>query len=532
MPDASLENLKPATIHFFGRPVAELFSKEVELSIEGVLANTYVSTDNSSLGPKGFIAASTRGYACEDTCWTRDCGAFLREASLWGYTEPAINIAHYLISYVSVGEDGHYTFPMFFQGQNKGSGSELDGTCIIVVGLIRLWQRLPDPHHLRARIYAFLHSATSPMRYIHEQLKGRPLLAGSGEFGGGWGVHAGQWCNVVQNTLARQALIAAASVEDEAGDADLAARYRADAQQLAQNMEKLLVGTDGAWIWCIHPETLRAPREKDVDYHACGTASLNGAAAAQADAEGTDCLRSSAAARRAAATLAKVYDTYPQRKEQFQKYGMCTFIAPNPDTPEPFIGFTSWLSYCDCYAAEVMALLGRLDLLDKVMTWIAGTTYMAGSPTAEFLTELASGKAPSYLGDCPAEYWFSERNFSPAWRGQRPIGCGKLNLINVAEPAKLARLMAGVDDCAADIVKIAPRLPASWQGYDITNWPLWTGREIVRVDVHYKKTTPASHVLRVVVKDGRQIPKLTVNFPDGQTSEKQNVAGEAEFFAG
>ena len=73
-----------------------------------------------------------------------------------------------------------------------------------------------------------------------------PLIAGSGEFGGG--AAPGIWFNVVQNAYAADALLAMASLETDANDSAQQAHYTQAATTLRSNMLRHLVNdTDGSW---------------------------------------------------------------------------------------------------------------------------------------------------------------------------------------------------------------------------------------------------------------------------------------------
>jgi len=74
-------------------------------------------------------------------------------------------------------------------------------------------------------------------------------------------------------------------------------------------------------------------------------------------------------------------------------------------------------------------------------------------------------------------------------------------------------LIAGIDDTSANEVKIIPRLPPSWSGYRMENWPIYTSRGLVRADIYCeKKDGKFNFVLQV--KQGGAIPKLFVRLPE------------------
>jgi len=111
-------------------------------------------------------------------------------------------------------------------------------------------------------------------------------------------------------------------------------------------------------------------------------------------------------------------------------------------------------------------------------------------------------------------YYFFERMYSPEAVGkvQMTGGCGPLNLVNVSEPLKVGRLIAGVDDTSSKEVRIIPRLPPSWSGYHMENWPICTSHGVVRADVSFERKDGAIN-FAIQVKQGGVIPKLAVRVP-------------------
>ncbi len=514
------------SIAFYGSQSAELFSREMEESIKGALENNLVAKDSAQF-PRGFVKASIPGHPWDDTCWTRDCGAFLRELALWGHTEEACVVAEYLTMYVSRNPEGFYTYPEKFQGWEKAWGYEMDGTANIVVGMVRLWQRLPQEYPLKGKIYGLLSGGDSPIAYIAKKLEEEHLISGTGEFGGGWGVE-GSWYNIVQNNLVRQALLAFAEVEEERGKSAEAGVWRRKAADLLEHMLELLVNPeDGSWYWSIDPQTLK-PDNAALNFPLTrATASINGVGSSYADAEGLEPVADMwPGASQMSATLDKIYKKYPLRKEQFEKYGMCTFV--DYDETHPLPGYASWLSYCDCYAAQTMILLGKTQLLDRVLNWITASTYMGGSPSVEFIKALSADSAEIDFDNPASAFWFTERNFSPDYSGGRDIGCGKLNLVNVAEPMKLARMMLGVDDRFSEEVSIVPRLPENWKGVEARNWPVKTSEGTVLADILFDKSLGASYSLRLNIEAGKRIPCLSIRFPNGERKKYGPVSGTFE----
>jgi len=158
-----------------------------------------------------------------------------------------------------------------------------------------------------------------------------------------------------------------------------------------------------------------------------------------------------------------------------------------------------------------MLLLDKMEMAEKSITWLATSTYQ---PIAEY-TELER--------DSP--YYFYERSYSPDIVGKMKLeqGCGALNLVNVTEPLKVARLIIGVDDYSSDEVKIGLRVPSSWTGYEAINWPMQTPTGMIIADLRYKKVD-GKITFEINVKRGKQIPNLAIRFvtAKGIVWEKRN----------
>ena len=181
-----LQEDQPVALRFFGSPGAELFTKELNASFQGVLQQNFVATVEGAL-PAGFVNASLPGFPWAGTMWSRDGGTFMRELVMRGYYQHAALLAECLIHLVQKNREGFYSFPEYFKGLKPGSGlsTELDGTASIVIGMALLWERLPYGNPAKDHICTFLFQKASPVAYLRSLIKSSPLAAGSGEFGCG-----------------------------------------------------------------------------------------------------------------------------------------------------------------------------------------------------------------------------------------------------------------------------------------------------------------------------------------------------------
>jgi hypothetical protein len=494
----------PGKLVFFGSETADLFTKELDESFKGALALDFVSRPDGKF-PLGFLNASPPGQPWYGTMWTRDAGTCMRELVFWGYYAHACQVAQCVMDFVETNSDGFIAFPRCFDPQKgRQSGSEMDGQAATIIAMIALWQRLPARDPFRARLYQFLHQESSPIRGIHSYLKHGPLVPGSGEFGGGSGY--GLYDNVVQNNLCALALFSAADMEDEAGDHATSKIWRKDANSIFHNIEKYLVAKDGSWTWCVNTETLK-PDTNIVNSAAMqGVGGLNGVTSMSADVLGF------------VPSLwpwqGELYK-FPLRKQQFEKYGIWPQMNYQHD------GLLTSPSYGQGYALQDMLLFDKLAMAEHGIDFLAQATYK--SPDILFSFR-------SYHYGRLSPYYFYERMYSPDAPGKMEMtaGCGPLNLVNVSEPLKVARLIAGVDDTSLKEVRIVPRLPPSWSGYRLEDWPVRTSRGMVRIDLSFERTNAAVNVA-LQVKKGGPIPRLAVRLPIGNGTSWKYQANVENF---
>lgn len=484
-----LEDDQPVTLRFYGSSTADLFTREIEASFQGVLQQTFYAQARDGF-PAGFISASVPGMPWGGTMWTRDAGTFMRELVMRGYYQHASLVAECLMHLVEKNQDGFHAFPRYFKGSASGSGTEFDGTAAIVISMEALWERLPADNPTRQHIQEFLFQDTSPVNYFKFALNKQPLIAGTGEFGCGTRI-PGECYNVVQNNLIMLALMATARMADELGKPAAASEDRLLAGKLRQAMETYLVGQDGAWIWAIDTKSLKPDPAVLHSPLNQGTGSLNGVGAMYADVLGFLPLESSwKGVEHSEKTFQSLLDT-PLRKTEFDRYGIWT------QTDMLAGGMGSSPSYGQGYATQDMLLYDKLAMAGKALSWLATATY-----------------SPHYKLHRSSPYFFYERTYSPDAEGKIELqeGCGALNLVNVSEPLKVSRLLLGVDDLSPNFVQLVPRIPPDWKGVEAENWPVKTGDRIVRAHIRFEsRKTGGEFTLQLA--PGGKIGDLKVRMP-------------------
>ena len=492
-----LESDKPGRLAFYGSTSADLFTDEVNESFKGALALDYVSHSDGKF-PLGFLNASPPSQPWYGTMWTRDAGTCMRELVYWGYYKHACQVAQCVMDFVGTNSDGFIAFPRYFDPeQGRQSGSEMDGQAATIIAMVALWQRLPPEDPFRARLCSFLEQPSSPVRGIDHFLEHGPLVPGSGEFGGGKG-HDNY--NVVQNNLCALALIASANMEEEMGDHATAKQWRRDAKTLFRNIGKYLVNNKGSWIWGIEIQTMK-PNQTDTDSATLGgSGGLNGVVCMSADVLGFNPADWpwQGAVINGRKTFDELY-AFPLRKEQFEKYGFW------PQMNYTHKGLLTSPSYGQGYALQDMLLFDKLEMAEHGLSFLTDATYKAPNIIWRLNQDSYQRLSP---------YYFYERMYSPDALGKIELtaGCGPLNLVNVSEPLKVARLIAGVDDTSLEKVQFIPRLPASWSGYRLENWPILTGHGIVRADISFEKKDGKIN-FSLQVERGGTIPKIALRLP-------------------
>ena len=494
----------PGQIRFHGSASASLFTQEIEASYCGVLTRNMVTDPVDPMA--GFVSASIDGRPWTGTMWTRDAGVFLRELVQWGYLEHACMLTQNLMQLVDRNDKGYYTFPERFDYGHSGSGSELDGTGAIIIGMVLLWERLVLGHPVRERIAHFLIDPTSPLAYILDCLSHAPLIQGSGEFGGGCGI-AGEFFNVVQNNLVRLALLAAARMMERMGDTVAVQTYLVAAEQLSTNMQRYLRSEDGTWVWCIDPSTMRGDATILDHIINRGFGGINGVLSMSADVLGFDLMSLGwEGTTPSARTFDKLY-SHPKRRAMFEKYGAWTQFD------EFGMGYFTGPSYGHGYALQAMLLLDRMTMAERALDFLADATRRP--PRGNVLTRDCDDYfyeryyLPELADASETELLARQPGFPLHTHGHLDEGCGALNLVCVAEPLKVARLIVGVDDTATDLVRLIPRLPPSWAGYEATHWPILTQQGVVHADLRCERTS-AGVSCEISVLNGDRLPHLAV----------------------
>ena len=508
----TLSGEMPGSVQFFGSDTATLFTAEVKASLNGVLTRNMITDPADPM--VGFASASIDGRPWTGTMWTRDAGVFLRELAQWGYLEHGCLLAQNLMHLVRPNETGFLTFPEHFDLGKPGSGSELDGTGAIIIGLVLLWERLPNTHPVRATIQQFLKGPQSPLQYIVNRLARDPLIAGSGEFGAGCGV-MGEVYNVVQNNLVRLALLAAARMAGTNGAQAQAEHYTTLATCLADNMQRVLRTADDTWVWCVDPQTLQGDPAILDHFINKGFGGLNGVFAMSADVAGLDvCAWNWPGTQTGIHTFDKLY-AFPLRKALFEKYGAWTQF----DVYD--LGYLTGPSYGHGYALQAMLLMDRLDMAGHALDFLAQATHtpQRGNSITRDCDDFFYERCylPELSDHSEAEVLAGQPGFNTFANGHLDEGCGALNLVCVAEPLKVARLVIGLDDSLPALTRLIPRLPPEWTGYATHDWPIYTASGLVRADIRLERQGQTTS-LHLRTSAGQRIPALAVRLlaADGQ----------------
>ena len=451
-----------------------VFSQLAAASFDGVMTYDYALPPGV---PVGYVQSSPQPQPWWGTMWTRDAGAFLRECVLWGDVDAAAATAQLLMQLAPKNPAGFISFPGRFDLLQPGdtSLSEVDASASIFISSVLLWQRLPASHPLRTRLLDFLLGNSSVVRGFKAQLSQRPLVHGSGEFGGG-AFTPGEWVNVAQNAFVAAAFDAAASIshgfEGHGYDDD----WAADANTLRAAMLDIMTNsTTGGWCststrscatfypphslharyWAVNATTLQPdPTVTDSEVN-IGFGGLNGPLTYLADVGGYLPLQTAAYIEKySPGTSRDGMSTYisrcvatfdallsvPQRRLLFDEYGIWTQF----DTFRG--GCASGPSYGHGYATQAMLMMDRLQEAGQAIAFLANVTYNNGTGWGQV-------RNPMY---------FYEQFVVPPVHDMAKLGCGELNIVTVMEPLKVARLILGVNDWVVGNVSLIPRIAPQW----------------------------------------------------------------------
>lgn len=510
----SITASQSGTIQFWGSRSADLFTRELSESFKGVLQKNRVSDPNDTM--LGFVSASIEGRPWTDTMWTRDAGCILREMVMWGYLDEACQTADCLMKLVRPNREGYLMFPMYFKRGEPASGSELDGTAAILIGFALLWERLEDGHPTRGQIQAFFEQPISPLRYMLARLKLYPLIPGSGEFGGGLGTE-GEFYNVVQNNLARLALLAAGRISRSWKSVEFSDECERAASQIEKNLLANLVDVQDGWIWTVDTASLRSDPTILNSVANQGFGGLNGVLAMSADVSGLTPLDDSPEMSRVSLQTLDSLFQRPLRHKLFEKYGVWTQFDRLCG------GMLTSPSYGQGYAIQALLLADRIEMAGRGIEFLTQATF------EPFPGNRITRESPYYFYEriwLPEllEAWTARQNLrheQPAWIANSfdgnnfDEGCGALNLVNVAEPLKIARLILGVEDANLEELRLISRLPPGWSGCKAENWPVLTPSGLVRVSIEIERCGPGLKVTIDMPQDA-SIPRISARLPDGE----------------
>ena len=483
--------VRPGRLRFSGSYDAELFTREIQESGEGVLV--YSMQYGGPEGVDGFVLSAEDSRAVGATMWSRDAGTFLRELANYGYLEHARRMLKANLELVEKNEQGYYAVPTYFWPGKKQAGSEVDGTAAMLIGMVDLWYRLEPQDGMRKRIQEFVFQPASPLYLFEKQLNEQELIPGSGEFGAGNELDTSVCVhNVVQNQLVFLAFRIAARLARHLGEDTTAQHFERLATRLEENILRYFVGEDGCWMWCIASDTKKeVPEIRDAITNV-GFGGINGVACMYSDVFGLTAFREWKGAEVCRKTFFKLHDA-PVRKYTFDKYGMWIQFEKDHE------GLLTSASYGQGYAIQTMLLMEEQALADKALAYLATATCY--KPAFYHLTRRS-------------DFYFYERYYSPEALGVTPIeeGCGALNVVNVAEPMKVARMVMGLDN-VTDTLCLVPRLPEVWTKAVAEDWPVVTRDGVVRADITYTVVDGALNVA-ISVRDGGVIPEMQISVPD------------------
>jgi hypothetical protein len=275
-------------------------------------------------------------------------------------------------------------------------------------------------------------------------------------------------------------------------------------------MLRCLRDADGAWIWAIDLHTLQPDRAVVNHPINQGFGGINGILAMTGDVNGFTLAGFDRSLVEASRKTFEQLLAFPKRRALFDKHGVWTQFDCY------CYGYLSGSSYGQGYATQAMLVLDRLELAGKAIDCLAELTYRP---------------FPGNDLDRDSDFFFYERFYLPELLDNPGIindggiavydghkfdqGCGALNLVCVAEPLKIARLVVGLDDHDPQHLQIISRLPPDWTSYEAENWPVLTPAGLARVNLRCERCRAGLH-LDISQVEGPALPEIEARLPSNE----------------
>ncbi|MEN8255087.1 MAG: hypothetical protein ABFR33_06410 [Verrucomicrobiota bacterium] len=138
---------------------------------------------------------------------------------------------------------------------------------------------------------------------------------------------------------------------------------------------------------------------------------------------------------------------------------------------KPAFAATAGIGYGQGYLTESALLLDKMGDGEKALDWMAKICF---APNLKYPYTVPEGSIIDYDGKM--------------WRRWGDLG----NLYQLGEVVYTCQLLVGIDDIDPAQLKIMPRIPASWSGMDVKEWPVRTmsGGESKTVKLSFKSERP------------------------------------------
>ncbi|RKX42018.1 MAG: hypothetical protein DRP64_10465 [Verrucomicrobia bacterium] len=177
---------------------------------------------------------------------------------------------------------------------------------------------------------------------------------------------------------------------------------------------------------------------------------------------------------------------------------------------EPAFAATAGIGYGQGYITESALLLDQMDDAEKMVDWMAKICF---APHLKYPYTVPEGSIIDHGGTM--------------WRRWGDLG----NLYQLGEVVYTIQLLVGIDDIDPAQLKIMPRIPASWTGLEIEDWPVRTmsgGKsKTVKMSFKIQRSDEASLGMDVSFEHPVDHARLRVGPFEGQFS-KLEISGRKE----
>ena len=420
-----------------------------------------------------------KSYPVGGLIWSRDVGRAVIELTRYGFHGKALAAADLWDRHITLCRPPHWTrnwgracteMPMeTLDGSEYVGQPENTGHALLALARYKAWHWTGREtcwlaEHWKATAQA---AEWIVWQLEHPTLRDQPqgTIFTTGEVGMGWQ-------DVYTHSLCLSVLLASAQMADALGKTDQVRRWRRYARSMERARERHLIETHhGRQTWRFIRTEDRYRRLTDWRSY-CQSL---GPVIVAADIDGLDTRSLDADLLRATANT----------------------LADRLAEAVPPYYFAGAMGYGQAFITQAALLLDETGHAEQLLRAIAKYVY---HPTVEpWIVPEGTAVHPS------GQYWYRVGMFA--------------NQVQIAEILKVFAVMLGIDDAHPDVLKVLPRLPATWSGAEVRDYPVTTSSagRVVQGRVSYKLRRSARG-MRLHIQADQPVDRLAVRLGPFATS--------------